>query len=483
MMRKIAAKAMAGFDAGASERALDQSGAYSADPWIRFGGWTLAVLAAAFVLMSWGFTINGAILASGVVGVKGSYQTVQNSERAIVQKILVKNGDLVQRGQLLIALDGTDARAALHITQAKLTTLKLQRARLIAERDGAAELVLPPALQALMAPRAITATRAAKNKALVPPSSQRAPAVPLASQRSILVELASQRALFKSRVSALDGQRQVLTRQIEQQQNLTTGLYAQLKARRTEADLAERRLGGIQNLYAKGYANTQQLTSAQQEGARLRAELGRLQAETGRSSAALAEARLRLTQLGKTNEKDIVEELSSLEAQQSELEQALKSQTARLMRVQLRSPIAGYVHDLAAHTIGGVLPAATAVLQIIPSARKLVINARIKPFDIDKLAVGQTATVKFPAFNAKRTPTLEGIVTALSPAQIDDPRTGPYFSMQIELPPSQLARIGKAHRLVPGLPADIFIKTRSRSIMSYFLKPLRDAMSFALREG
>ena len=150
-------------------------------------------------------------------------------------------------------------------------------------------------------------------------------------------------------------------------------------------------------------------------------------------------------------------------------------------RIEIRSPQAGYVHALSVHTIGGVVAPGATILQIIPIEKNLLIEARIRPSDVDKVHIGQAATIRFPAFNAKSTPALKGKVASVSAAQLDDPRSGSYFSVLIGLPADELAKIGNGHRLIPGMPAEVFIETEARSLLSYFLKPLGDAMSHSLR--
>ena len=430
----------------------EPAGWYSPDPWIRFGSRTLIALIGASFVLSAVFTISGAIIASGRVTIEGAYQTIQSADGGIIRNILVHDGQLVKPGQPLIELEDTEPRAAATISQDRIDEIQVQIARLEAERDGAATFAIPPSLAAR------------------------------ADRQALGAVIASQRALFKARQSAQNGQRKLLMQQINQRQSSLSGLEAQLAARRSEYDIAASQLAGIDKLYAKGFANKQQLASAKREAARLRGDLGRLQNDVARTGTAVTEARLRLAQLQKQDTQTIVEELRRLRSSLKELRESVKSQRAKLSRSVMRSPVAGYVHGLAVHTRGGVVSPGTPVMQIIPTGKSMIIEARLKPVDIDQLLPGQRALIRFPAFNARRTPQLNGKVLSLSPAQLSDPRLGDYFRLRIALPQSELVRLGKNHQLIPGMPAEIFIETTPRSIMSYFLKPLLDAMTHAMRE-
>jgi HlyD family secretion protein len=141
------------------------------------------------------------------------------------------------------------------------------------------------------------------------------------------------------------------------------------------------------------------------------------------------------------------------------------------------------VHNLAVHTIGGVISPASAILEIIPEDDRLIVEARISPSDIDQLTTGQRTYVRFAAFNQQSTPALEGRLKKVSAAQLTDRATGvQYFSAIIEIDPAEQAKLGAGNHLVPGMPAEVFIETSSRTVLSYFVKPLMDAFQHTFRE-
>jgi HlyD family secretion protein len=260
------------------------------------------------------------------------------------------------------------------------------------------------------------------------------------------------------------------------------GLEAQYASRQKELVVASRELAAVLPLYDKGFASAQRYSALQREAARLEGEVGKLKGDLARTRAALAEASLRITQAEKDYTQTVVDELRKVQAQLAELEEQRTALADKLARSQIRAPRAGRVHALSAHTEGGVITAGASILQIIPEGEKLLVEAQLQPSDIDKVRTGLPAGIRFTAFNAQTTPRLEGNIVQVSPAQLTDPQGRPYFIARADIPTSELARLPKGHELVPGMPAEIYIETGARTILSYFLKPLTDALSRAFRE-
>ncbi|MEO1649978.1 MAG: HlyD family efflux transporter periplasmic adaptor subunit, partial [Pseudomonadota bacterium] len=165
----------------------------------------------------------------------------------------------------------------------------------------------------------------------------------------------------------------------------------------------------------------------------------------------------------------------------NELREQEKALRAKVDREVIRAPQNGRVHALAVNTTGGVITPARPILQIIPQTERMIVEARINPQDIDSVQSGQTAGIRFPTFNARVTPRLTGAVTRVSPAEITPDQGSSFYTAEIEISPQELRQIG-GQRLLPGMPAEVFITTEARSILSYFLRPLTDAMFRAFRE-
>ena len=418
--------------------------------WLHVGKRAMAGLL--IVLFGFGFllSINGAVVSGGVVTVENSYQTVQHLDGGIVAKILVRNGDEVEAGDPLIHLDKTADRAELTVVTERMAELRIERARLEAERDGRGNFQIPS---------------------------------DIAQTPAVAKTIATQTALFNARMQTHLGEMSMLSGRIEQVSAQIQGLIAQRTATARERNLMQKDLVGIRELFQKGFANQQRLTQLERDAARLEGEVGRLSSEIARAQGALDEARLALTQRQKTFVESVSEDLKKVQTALNEIGERAKALEAKVAREVIRAPRSGRVHALAIHTEGGVVEPAKPIMQVIPQNERMVVEARLPPHEIDKVRAGQRAIVLFPAFNARVTPRLEGQVARVSAAELSTQDGRSYFTAQVEITQQELAKIGDAQRLKPGMPAEVFITTEARSILSYFLKPLTDAMFRAFREA
>lgn len=421
--------------------------------WIIFGCLTVFGLFGGLGLWSVLVSISGAVVASGTVTVESNYKTVQHLDGGIVAKILVKDGDLIRKGQLLIRLDDTAARARLLVTMSRLRESLAKRTRLEAERDRLKEMPIPAKLKERL------------------------------KDPDVALMVAAQRHVFKARLSSRLGERLVLDRRVDQLREEVRGLQAQLVAKRREAEFNTKELASIVRLFARGHATQRRLTQLKRDDARMMGEVGRLVSETARVKGQIAEVGLRIAQNEKEFTKSVSDELGTLYTQLAELEQSRVALRDTLNRIDIRAPHAGYVHRLEAHTEGGVIRPATPILQIIPVAEDLIIEAQVAPIDVDKVRAGQHTIVHFPAFDAAWTPRLSGRVKRVSAAQISDPQGRSYFTALVEVSADEQAKIRKGKTLLPGMPAEVYIETGSRTVLSYLLKPLSDHFARAMREN
>ncbi len=422
----------------------------STDPWLMFGNRAVFGLVGGLFLFSMIVSISGAVIAVGKVTVEGNYQSVQTPDGGVVTAIHVKNGDLVGQGQQLVTLDSTDAHANLKIVSSRVRELAIQEARLIAERDVQEGFMLPERLD---------------------------PDDPAVKQ-----SLSAQQALFDARMAAYKGEQEMLGERLNQVEDEVSGLEAQLTARTSEREINERELADIIPLFERGYVNRARISPLRRESARLGGELGRLKAELAKLDSTLSESRLRKAQSEKQFLREVIDELGKIQAQLAEQRETQKKYAEILNRTEIRAPRAGRVHTLSTHTIGGVVSPESQIALIIPQNERMIVTAQLAPADIDRVRSGLKASVLFPAFNARTTPRLDGLVTRVSPAEEKDEQGRTYFTAEINIPADELARVGADHPLVPGMPAEVFIETSYRSILSYLVKPLIDAVSHAFRE-
>lgn len=424
---------------------------YATEPWIRAGNKVLLGLVLGLGLFSL-VSISGAVVATGVVNVESNYKTVQHLDGGIVAKILVKNGDLVREGDILLRLDETAVKASHQVAVARANDLLVQQARLEAERDRKDGFVLPPSV--------------AKFK----------------NDPALDKLVATQRALFNARIASHKGEQSVLVQRRSQLADELKGAERTLVARGKEAEINARELAAVGPLYEKGYASQQRYLPIQRDAARLEGEIGRLTAEVSKAKAGFAEAELKLAQSEKEFTQGVVDELRKVQSQLAEVVEQRAALEDKLARTIVRAPRAGRVHALAVHTEGGVVAPGNAIMQVVPEGERLIVDAQVPPQDIDKVRAGGPAQVRFPAFNAKTTPNLTASVLSVTPAQLTDQQGKSYFLAQVVLAEGEIDKLPAGHALVPGMPAEVYIETGARSILSYFVKPLADVMSRAFRE-
>lgn len=423
-------------------------------PWIALGVAVVLALPGGMAAWSAVAEVNGAVIGQGTVTVESNVKTVQHLDGGIVSEILVRNGDRVEEGDVLIRLDETTARADLGVITARLNELYAQKARLESEQVGAASIVFPQTL-----------TSAAE------------------TDERIAALLHSQRSLFSARFSRQSGEKVLLKQQIDQLGEQVNGLASEHEAKLLQAKLIGQERDSIRPLLAQGLYTQSRFLALEREAARLDGDIGKLAGDLAKTKIAITETELKIVQIDKDYMQTVLTELGDADSKIVELEERRIAAANTLARAIVRAPRSGSVHNLAVHTVGGVVLPAHPILEIVPDRDQLIIEARVPPAEVDQIRDGQPATVRFAAFDRRSTPILTGRVKTVSPAQLSDRATGaPYFSVIVEVPPEELARLGAGRQLVPGMPADVFIQTGARTVLSYLMKPLTDAVAHAFRE-
>lgn len=418
-----------------------------------FGGALVAFLLIGGV-GGWAATtdIAGAVLAPGAVVVDGNVKKVQHLSGGVIGSIHVKNGDQVAAGDLLLRLDETVTRANLQVVVKQLDEMTGRSARLKAERDG---------------------------RALVPVPETFANRLEDPQIKDIVT---GEQSLFESRRQTREGQKGQLRERILQLREEGEGITKQIAAKAREVDLIDNELSALAGLEAQKLVTSQKMMAMRREVARLDGEQAQLQAQAAQSKGRIAEIELQILQIDQELKTEIVKELREIQAKEAEFVERRVAAEDQLKRVEIRAPQAGLVHQLAVHTLGGVVNPGEPLMIIVPQGEKLVIEARVAPQDIDEARASKHATVRFPAFNQRTTPEIQGNVARISPEVTTEQQTGQsYFTARIELADDQMARLDGL-KLVPGMPAEVQIKTEDRTALSYLWKPVADQFSKAFRE-
>src|SRR6185437_1840491 len=227
----------------------------------------------------------------------------------------------------------------------------------------------------------------------------------------------------------------------------------------------------------------QRVTSLEREQARLDGERGQLIASVAQSKGKIAETRIQILQIEQDMRTEVGKDLAEIRGKTAELIEKKVAAEDQLKRVDIRAPQDGMVHQLAVHTVGGVItPQGEPIMLIVPEADALTVEAKIQPQDIDQVRIGQKAVLRFSAFNQRTTPELTGEVSRVSADVTQDPKTGAtFYTIRVHVPEAELARLNGL-KLVPGMPVESFIQTGERTVISYLTKPLQDQIAKAWRE-
>ncbi len=396
--------------------------------------------------------LSGAVVSSGNLVVESNAKKVQHPTGGVVAELFVRDGMQVKAGDLVLRLDETITRSNLMVLTKQLDELWARMSRLEAERDGDRSLRTPAGFKGRM------------------------------GEEDIKRLVKAETTLFEARFTSREGQRTQLSKRIEQLGEEIIGLNAQLESKVLQLQLIDSELKGVQELYAKKLVPINRVTSLQREAARLEGERGQLIASVAETKGKISENQLQIIRVEQEFRTDVLKDLRESQGKEVELIERRVAAEDQLKRVELRAPQSGLVHQLAIHTVGGVVSPAEIIMLIVPQSDDLQIEVHVQPHEIDQLRLGQHALVRLSAFNQRTTPEIQGIVTRISADLTKDQQTGAqYYVVRVSLPPEQLARVADL-RLVPGMPAETFMETGSRTMMSYLMKPLRDQLNRTFRE-
>jgi len=417
-------------------------------PELRVGG----VVAGAFFLgfMGWAsfIPLDAAATAEGIVAVAGNRQAVQHRDGGIVTELNVQEGQMVMEGDLLLQISASELVAQERGLSGEAISLQAQRARLLAERAGAARLVRPVELMNL----------SAEDQALADEA------------------MASQQLLFDTRRSSRINERNVLEQRIRQHDEQISGIAHQQVSNELQKQLMSEELQGLQKLVPSGYVAVNRVRAMEREVADLDGRDGSLRSDAARLTEAIGEARLGIISIDRRTQEEIATELRDLQVRLDEVMPRLNSTRQQIARATVRAPATGQVVALKVFTEGGVVIAGDTLMEIVPSDRSLVIEAKAAPTDADDLTIGMTTQIRFPALQEKDLPIIEGQISKISADSFEDQRTGThYFEIEVMVPPESLDKLKEFRAdggIRAGLPAQVVVPLRKRTALGYLLEPL-----------
>lgn len=415
---------------------------------------SLAVLLGVIGVWSVQARIAGAVIASGMIQVENNRQIIQHPQGGVVGQLLVRDGDRVQAGDVVLRLDDTLLRSELAIITAQLNEIRARKGRLSAERDDASEIEFD----------AETLKLAAEDPEV-----------------ASLIE--GQTRLFKTRLIALEQETEQLENQIAQTRDQIAGAEAQLLASQGQTELIVSELKDAQTLLEKGLAQASRVSALRREEARLNGAIGQYTAGVAQLKGDIARLNIQKLRLRTLRREEAISTLRDLQFQENELIERQLSARDTLSKMEVRSPVSGVIYGNTVFALQSVISPAAPIMYVIPQDQALIVSARVEAIHIDQVHEGQEATLRFVAFDQRTTPEVFGRVVRLSADVFTDEVTGISF-YQADLLPNE-GEIGKleGQQLVPGMPVEAFIKTQERSPLSYLMKPLMDYFNKAFREA
>lgn len=395
--------------------------------------------------------LDSAVVTAGTVTVETKRKTVQHREGGIVGQIMVKEGDAVAAGTVLVKLQDAAALSQMGTLRAQLDAKTAEQARLIAERDRTAAIAFPNDLGVRR------------------------------SEPKVAEILAREADRFAQRKKSLDGQKGILESRITQLESQRHGRTVLEQSKRDQLALLQKEVEGLRGLTTKGYYPVNKLRAQERELARMQGEMMSDGAGASQTDKEIGETRLQILQTDQKFREDVTTDLTRVEAEINDLSQKLVAARDAVERLQVVAPVAGTVQNLKVAGAGAVVPPGGDLMELVPEGDRLIVEAHVNSRDIDRVHAGQEAELRFSTFGSRTTPIIQGSVDVVSAdASIDQQTHQSYYTARVEVPEDQVARLPRA--LKAGMPVEVMLEGGARTPLQYFLKPLTDSFARAFKE-
>ena len=416
-------------------------------------GWII-VIAGVCGFLAWALLapLDKGVPMSGTVANESSRKAIQHPTGGTVAEILVKDGDVVKAGQVLVRMNSILVQAQADATQGQYYTSRAAEARLLAERDGKATITFPPALE----------------------SAKKDPRV------AEVIALQSQ--LFSSRKLALQNELAAVSENIAGLKLQQRGLEESRDSKKEQMALIKSQLEGMRDLAKDGYIARNRLLDVERSYAQMSGAISEDIGNIGRSQRQVMELTLRKIQRTEEFQKEVRSQLIETQRDAEAVENKVKVQDFDVQNAELKAPVAGTVVGLQIFTRGGVIGPGAKLMDIVPADDALIVEGQLPVNLVDKVHVGLPVELIFSAFNANKTPHIPGVVTAVSADRLVDEKSGaPYYRVRAKVTPEG-AKMAAKLDIRPGMPVELFVKTGERTMMSYLLKPLFDRAKTSMTE-
>ncbi|MCK8782476.1 HlyD family type I secretion periplasmic adaptor subunit [Rhizobium sp. NTR19] len=399
--------------------------------------------------------LAAAVIAQGSFVATGRNKIVQHFEGGIIRELLVKEGDQVAENQPVVRLDETAALAKKREYFLRRIRLEATAARLAAQADGAETMAVPPYFDEFKDDPDVSAI------------------------------LLTQQLNFKAQRAKLKGEIALLTQNNKALEFRSEGYVRHRQAITTQLLLLQDEYDTKRALLAKGLLRATEVKSLQRAIADAEGQIGRLGSEIAETGAQLLKSQQEITRAEDAYREEALDRLQSIQGERDAAREQSREADDVLRRTTILAPVSGTVVRTYYHTTGGVIESGKGIMEILPAAAPLIVEAKVPRTEIDNVKVGQQATVRLTALNQRTTPVLTGEVFYVSADALEDSKAGPanqdVYLARIQVTPEEIARV-RGFAPQPGMPAEIMIQTALRTFFSYLAKPVTDSMSRAFSE-
>lgn len=420
---------------------------------LRYGVGGIVLFFAFFAVWGKLAPLNSAAIAPGILQAEGGgRKVVQHLEGGIVKEILVREGESVTAGQIIVQLDTTQSQAQDASVQSQYDTLIAENARLAAEALSAERISFPSAMQA--------------------------------RQRDLTVSeiMSGQQELFNRRRQSILSQLEILEQRIQQSDSEINGYKAQIKSADDQMKLIGEEIGTVSALVEQGYERKTRLLSLQRQLASLQGQRGQITGNIARVERLISESRAQKVSVRDTQLSEIATQQRQVQERLNIVGERLKTTGDVRQRSDIRAPVDGRIVNLRTVTKGGVVAPGQEILDIVPLNVRIVVLARLKANDVESVQDGMTAEVRLSPYKSRLLPLIKGKVTRVAADVTVDELTGQmYYETEIVLDAKELSLLKDVH-MVSGMPTESFIDLGKRSLFSYLTQPLVDSFQRSFRE-
>jgi len=442
----------AGAGAGAGDDAPAQDRSESVGHAARVGLWALGLGFGGFILWASLAPLDEGVPAQGMVSIDTKRKTVQHLSGGLLKEILVKEGDHVQEGQLLMRLDGAVARSNFEAARQRYIGLKAMEGRLLAEQQGQSKIIF------------------------------HADVLEAAQDPQIRQVVATQQQLFESRRASLRADVQSSEESIQGQRGLIQAYETMLVNRKKQQSLLAEELGNTRSLVSEGYAPRNRQLELERMGAEASSGIAELQGNLVRAQRAISEMQQRSIVRQQEYRKDVESQLAEVGREVRGDIEKFRAARDDLGRTDIKSPTSGQVVGLAFQTVGGVIGSGQKLMDVVPQDQSLLIEARVSPHLIDRVHAGLPVDVRFSSFAHTPQLVVEGKVASISADLLVDPQNGTgYYLARVAVTEEGYQKLGK-RQLQPGMPVDVVFLTGERSMLKYLLSPLTKRLAASMKE-